>query len=116
MILYTDGHPFHYEMENLCRVFFPEEQIKTVAADEPGEPHVTTALRETLGGSKGSCEVFLEGERFCAEELIPAQQAQEEGECERRMAVVLFDVLSRATGYRPLTANTDSTLFFSLVR
>ena len=28
MILYTDGHPFHYEMENLCRVFFPEEQIK----------------------------------------------------------------------------------------
>ena len=101
MILYTDGHPFHYEMENLCRVFFPEEQIKTVAADEPGEPHVTTALRETLGGSKVSCEVFLEGERFCAEELIPAQQAQEEGECERRMAVVLFDVLSRATGYRP---------------
>lgn len=55
MILYTDGHPFHYEMENLCRVFFPEEQIKTVAADEPGEPHVTTALRETLGGSKVSC-------------------------------------------------------------
>lgn len=101
MILYTDRHPFHYEMENLCRVFFPEEQIKTVAADEPGEPHVTTALRETLGGSKVSCEVFLEGERFCAEELIPAQQAQEEGECERRMAVVLFDVLSRATGYRP---------------
>ena len=101
MILYTDGHPFHYEMENLCRVFFPEEQIKTVALDEPGEPHVTTALRKTPGGSRVSCEVLLEGKRFCAEELIPAQQAREEGECERRMAVVLFDVLSRATGYRP---------------
>ena len=65
MILYTDQHPFHYEMENLCRVFFPEEQIKTVAADEPGEPHVTTALRETLGGSKVSCEVLLALLLYC---------------------------------------------------
>ena len=59
MILYTDGHPFHYEMENLCRVFFPEEQIKTVAADEPGEPHVTTALRETAWRKQGLLRGFF---------------------------------------------------------
>ncbi len=101
MILYIDGHDFHYEMENLCRVFFPEEQIRTIRSDEIGEPHVTTSLRETSGGCIVSCEVQLDGSRFASEDIIPSQQAREGGECERRMAVTLFDTLSRATGYRP---------------
>lgn len=101
MILYIDGHDFHYEMENLCRVFFPEEQIRTVRSDEMGEPHVTTSLRETSGGCIVSCEVRLDGARFASEDIVPFQQAREGGECERRMAVALFDTLSRATGYRP---------------
>lgn len=102
MILWIDGHDFHYEMENLCRVFFPDEQIKTVRADEAGDPHVKTSLRTVPdGGCAVFCEVLLKGERYASEAIIPEQQAQEEGECERRMAVALFDALSRATGYRP---------------
>ena len=31
MILIIKGHSFHYEMENLCRVFFPYEKINTSA-------------------------------------------------------------------------------------
>ena len=63
-------------------------------------------LREVLaavadGGCAVFCEVLLKGERYASEAIIPEQQAQEEGECERRMAVALFDALSRATGYRP---------------
>lgn len=102
MILWIDGHDFHYEMENLCRVFFPDEQIKTVRADEAGDPHVKTSLRTVPdGGCAVFCEVLLKGKRYASEAIIPEQQAQEEGECERRMAVALFDALSRATGYRP---------------
>lgn len=102
MILWIDGHHFHYEMENLCRVFFPEEQIKTVRADERGEPHVRTTLRgEPDGGCTVSCAALLEGAACSAQETLAAQEAQEAGACERRMAAVLFDVLSRATGYTP---------------
>ena len=28
MIVYIDNHRFHYEMENLVRLFFPDEKIK----------------------------------------------------------------------------------------
>ena len=43
MILYICGHDFHYEMENLCRVFFPNEKI-TVSdtLPESGAPEVET--------------------------------------------------------------------------
>lgn len=119
MILWVDGHDFHYEMENLCRVFFPYEQIKTVREDEAGEPHVTTSMRKAQEGYDVSCEVLLAGNRMTAHEFVTFQQALEDGECERRMAVVLFDVLSRATGYRPqwgiLTGVRPSKLMHRLI-
>lgn len=102
MVLWIDGHDFHYEMENLCRVFFPDEQIKIVRAAEATDPCVHTAL---CGGADGGCTVactaVLEGAVYRAQAALTAEQAREEGECERRMAVALFDVLSRATGYAP---------------
>lgn len=89
-------------MENLCRVFFPEEQIKTVHADEAGEPHVRTSLRrEADGGCTVSCEALLGDAAYAAQETLAADEAREDDECERRMAAVLFEALSRATGYRP---------------
>ena len=30
MLLCVIGHTYQYEMENLCRTFFPAEKIKTV--------------------------------------------------------------------------------------
>lgn len=102
MILWIDGHAFHYEMENLCRVFFPDERIKTVRMDEAGEPHVRTSLLSgPEGGCTISCEVLLEGAACTAQDTLTADEAQRDDECERRMAAVLFDVLSRATGYTP---------------
>ena len=51
MILYICGHDFHYEMENLCRVFFPNEKI-TVSDTLPeiGTPEVETYLDGASGG------------------------------------------------------------------
>ena len=37
MTLIIEGHEFHYEMENLCRIFFPYEKI-----------HVTTQLCDDI--------------------------------------------------------------------
>ena len=50
MTLYICGHDFHYETENLCRVFFPNEKI-TVSdtLPESGRPEVETYLEGASG-------------------------------------------------------------------
>lgn len=51
MILKILGHRFHYEIENLCRVFYPFEKIRTVFIDEPHDDprNVTTVLAKQAG-------------------------------------------------------------------
>lgn len=99
MILYINGHDFHYEMENLCRVFYPNEKIKTVYEYEQDEKTVETVI------DKRDTEFFIltkadiDGKTAQREETLPLDT--EKDELERRMAVLLFGVLNEITGYRP---------------
>lgn len=56
MIIFVDGHKFHYETENLCRVFFPFDNIKVLRENcdwqvytgeksEKGEYTLTVSLK-----------------------------------------------------------------------
>lgn len=99
MILYINGHDFHYEMENLCRVFYPNEKIKTVYEYEQDEKTVETVI------DKRDTEFFIltkadiDGKTAQRKETLPLDT--EKDELERRMAVLLFGVLNEITGYRP---------------
>ena len=42
MILWIEGHDRHYEMENLCRIFFPYQKIQV----RMGHPEEESALAE----------------------------------------------------------------------
>ena len=102
MILYTVNHSFHYEMENLCRVFFPNEKIKVTAdLNEKEETSVLTELKE----ENGKYFVFVKADAFGKEESaqdeVTLSDEPLKDECERAMARVLFAVLSRLTGYTP---------------
>ena len=46
MILRVVNHKFHYEMENLCRVFFPYETIRVInnESDETDDITVVTLM------------------------------------------------------------------------
>lgn len=52
--LYIDNHSYHYEMENLIRVFFPNEKINKIYTDEEDEdlifekPYVFTSVRDDI--------------------------------------------------------------------
>ena len=35
MKLYIINHPFHFEAENLCRLFYPEEAVEKCTQDGP---------------------------------------------------------------------------------
>ena len=35
MTIYIKNHDFHYELENLCRIFFPNEKISIIKDQMP---------------------------------------------------------------------------------
>ncbi len=99
MTLIVDGHPFHYEMENLCRVFFPSEKIRTGAEPEGNETVVFTGLAEENGKFRVSVSLKTGGRETEKSECLPT--GAESRDAERRMGVLLLELLSEAFDYRP---------------
>lgn len=99
MILYINGHDFHYEMENLCRVFFPDEKIKTVYEYEREEKTVETVIEKRDSDILIFVKANIDGKESQNSEALPLDT--EKDELERRMAVLLFGVFEKITGYRP---------------
>ena len=100
MILYICGHDFHYEMENLCRVFFPNEKI-TVSdtLPESGAPEVETYLDGASGGYSVRVRVNVGDKTETRSAEVPKTDEPEKDECERTMARELFSALSAVTVY-----------------
>ena len=57
------NHPYRYECENLCRLFFPYSPVRVVESLSCGkEPWALAAVEECSGGSKVLVQVS-DGER-----------------------------------------------------
>ena len=99
MTLIIEGHEFHYEMENLCRIFFPYEKI-----------HVTTQLCDDIllayagreqrpNGFLITTKLRVEDQRMENSEMLPLSMPEREQEC--RMSLLLFELLVKLCGYQP---------------
>lgn len=116
MILRVLNHKFHYEMENLCRVFYPYESIKVVHDASDGEDAlcVVTSFEEKNDGYLIKVSIKLDLIEKSAEDFCTCLD-----DCERRMAILLFRLLSEATGYKPqwgiLTGVRPSKLMNTLI-
>lgn len=113
MILRVVNHKFHYEMENLCRVFYPYEKIKVVHADEPADDSlvITTVLEE---GYRVSVKISTKAKTSEREKAVA-----DYADCETEMAILLFSLLCVETGYTPkwgiLTGVRPSKLMNTLI-
>lgn len=102
MNIYVNNNPFHYETENLVRVFFQNDKI-TVKKDctERKAPYVLTDLK--LNG--GKCTLYTEyknGDYFDSKtKEVTGDFENNRDLCERTIAVMLFEILSKYTGIRP---------------
>ncbi len=120
MILYICGHDFHYETENICRVFFPNEKI-TVSDTPPesGAFGVETYLDGESGGYSVRVRVNVGDKTETRSAEVPKTDEPEKDECERTMARELFSALSAVTGYVPpwgiLTGVRPSKLMLKLI-
>ncbi|WP_411677540.1 coproporphyrinogen dehydrogenase HemZ [Caproicibacter sp.] len=100
MTLCIDGHEYQYEMENLCRVFFPDQKIVSAVKPDDGAD-VYTGTESCTEGMRIRVRTKLNGAEREAEELLSAKEASDPREVERRMGVLLYRLLSSACGFRP---------------
>ncbi len=95
------NNSYHYETENLLRVFFPDEKFVSCGKEEITEDY---CIFETCG-SKIRIELSLSGEKFLKEETFSFGDIEEgEGEesfLERKGAIMLFELLCSYTSYTP---------------
>ena len=93
MYLININNSYHYEMENLIRVFLPD--VKILRAEEPTNDEDYCLL--TLEVNKISIELSLQGKiyksqgKFCLGCRTSGESI--ESYLERKMAVMLYDML-----------------------
>ncbi|MBQ4244559.1 MAG: hypothetical protein II702_06570, partial [Clostridia bacterium] len=86
MILRIIGHGYHYEMENLCRIFFPNEKI-TLSYDRNSAEAKT--VETVLDGDKIEISCDIDGGK-----MLGSADASACENTELEMGKLLFRVLS----------------------
>lgn len=118
MVLKVNGHKFHYEMENLCRVFFPNENIKTINDEQecPKDNIIVNTILE-LKNDKKVITVFAKNEEKELKKSYESDKINED--LELKMAQLLYQILLEITGYKPqwgvLTGVRPSKLMTNLI-
>ena len=102
MTIYIDDHPFHYETENLVRLFFPNEKLTTVSdiPNQPEMPYILTSMKINRQNATAyiSADVCIgEFHRFSDVELDTDTEDFEKT-AERTMAVCLYRLLCQYSG------------------
>lgn len=104
MNLYIQNHDYHYELENLCRVFFPNEKIN-VFKDETlissNENFVLTEKEPVVDGYKIKLLVSIDSKTQDKEKFVYKNQENIDDEIERIFAFMLFEILSKITSITP---------------
>ncbi len=99
MYLRLEGHDFHYEAENLCRTFFPDERINLLYNDSvpDGDSYIDTVLKSDCF----SVCADINGCTACEKAVITPDFDNNRNELERILIVLIYNVLSKITGYNP---------------
>lgn len=96
MHLFVMNHPYHYEAENLCRVFFPFDKVVTLHNPEEAEEPQARVVRTELRAGAEPYFVSITDEAGTTEKTASAVPEEEYG-----MMSLLFDVLQTHTGKMP---------------
>ena len=102
MTILVYGHSFTVELERLCRLFFPDESIRTVTEIEAQEDFsAAVMLRERDGGHWVDTELKLGDDRRAHHAQISDDELADEETLHLALAGGLYELLCELTGYRP---------------
>lgn len=96
MYLFVIDHPYHYEAENLCRVFFPFDKVVTLHSLEEAEASQPREVYTAITEGENPYYVRITDENGTVEKTAPRQAEDEYG-----LMALLFEVLSAHTGKAP---------------
>lgn len=100
MILRCIGHRFQYEMENVCRIFFPYDRM--TAEDDGSGCAVDTIRDETAAAATLTVRVQLPNAPLeTRTAAVPRSAPDYDGDCERQLAVLLYDIFTKACNFTP---------------
>lgn len=104
MNLYIQNHNYQYELENLCRVFFPNEKInvfKDATLISSNENFVLAEKESVAGGYNIKLLVSINSKIQNKEKFVSKNQENIDDEIERIFAFMLFEILSKITSTTP---------------
>lgn len=105
MTIFFRGHTFKYEVEGICKLFFPLVRFTHVYDGEeaPSDDDfvMTTREEENPDTTRLSVTVSLNGTVRSAEEQLSRKIPRYENECERRLCALLYGILTDLLGVRP---------------
>ncbi len=101
MILTMSGHDYRFELENICRLFLPQEKIQVPTPEKPVVPDgvvADTTLEKGEGKTTLICRLRLDGfdqtQRVTVENSHPTYR----DECELQLATMLYRLFSSLFG------------------
>lgn len=117
MIVFIIGHKFHFEIENLCRMFYPNSDIKLeYEYRELSDDFIETSMKSENGMVSFSVYASIDGKTAESKKDVAFCNADES---EYNLALCLFEVLKKITGYIPawgmLTGVRPSKLMNKLI-
>lgn len=103
MIIFTIGHDFHFELENICRIFYPFEKIKICKdyCQTEDAQIIYTELCETPQGADLTVRLTTAERERQQAGFVHKNTPDFKDTCELTLAVMLFEMLVQHTGYRP---------------
>ena len=103
MNIYIDNHKFHYETENLCRLFFPNNKLKIIKDERPQEKEEFIYTNIYLENNKAIIKAYVKFDGKVKEKTtqVSVNDPDFENECERQLAIILFIILVDITGIKP---------------
>lgn len=112
------NHSYKYELEKLIRIFLPFEKIEFCDSEERTD---RTSITSLLRGEKETClsaELLIDNKSYKFSEILSNENPDYDNECERLLAVALYNCFVKASGYVPewgiLTGVRPAKLFSRL--
>ena len=101
MTLVMKGHSYRYELENICRLFLPQEKVIVPAEGEEPREGVTavTVLEKGESTTRLLCRLSLEDFQEEREERIENSHPAYGDECELRLSTMLYRLFTRLFGF-----------------
>lgn len=117
MIIFISGHKFHFEIENLCRMFFPNSEIKlNYEYSDTDEDYLFTSMISENGVTILNADIRV-GDNSA--QFADSLQVYSDEEAEYKLALCVFKCLHSITGYAPawgmLTGVRPSKLMSKLI-